>query len=294
MNFKNNPLAALLIMLCGILAGSVISFSLIFFMAKTHPPFGEMFFHQAQPTAGYMRWLFLLSTPLTFILPAVWAARSYRPEAAASFLQINRKATLNTFLLAALALFFSQGFISLLGEWNSHLVLPQSLSGIEQWMKAGEQDATQTAKLVLQTHSYSILLLNLLILAILPGFCEELLFRGVIQNLLIDSTKRLHLAIWITAFIFSFIHFQFYSFLPRFALGLLLGYLVVWTRSIWPSIVVHILNNALVVIFTFSTFNRAISPSFEKSMDHIDISVGFLSLTVTLGILWLLRRESAQ
>ncbi len=289
MNLRNNPLAAFLIMLCGILSGSLISFSLIYFMAKIHPPFGEIFFNQAKPTADYLRWVFLLSTPLTFILPALWVARTYQPDKPASFLRIDRKSQLQVFIPAMLALFFGQAFISLLGEWNSQLVLPESLSGLEQWMKAGEQDAALTTKLVMQTHSYPVLLVNLLLLAILPGFCEELLFRGVIQNLLIDTTKRVHLAVWITAFIFSFIHFQFYSFLPRVALGLLLGYLVVWTRSLWPSIVVHIFNNALVVILTFSSYNKVISPSVEKSLDHIGPASGLISLGASLLMLYLLK-----
>lgn len=288
---------AFLVMLGGLAAGYLIAFALIFFAAKLYAPFGEILFHQAPATAEYMRWMFILSTPLTFGLPVLLVARIYCPGEGLSFLQVNKPTTGGVVLFALLAMLLGQGFISLLGEWNSQLVLPQSLAGLEQWMKSAEKQAADMMNLVMQTHSYSVLLLNILLMAFLPGIFEELLFRGVIQNLMINSLKRVHVAVWITAFVFAFIHMEFYSFLPRLALGLLLGYLAVWTRSLWPSIIVHIVNNAMVVLMTFSAYNRVISLDFEKSMEHIDLVYGIISLGAALWMLLLVKqmaeRESA-
>lgn len=291
---NGNPLRAFLLMLGGLVTGYMIAFALIFFAAKLYAPFGEILSHQAPATAEYMRWMFVLSTPLTFGIPVLWVARTYKPGQGLSFLQINKPTTGGIIFFALLAMILSQGFISLLGEWNSHLKLPQSLSGLEQWMKSSEKQAADIMNMVMQTHSYGVLSLNILLMAFLPGVCEELLFRGVIQNLMIDSLKKVHLSVWITSFVFAFIHMEFYSFLPRLALGLLLGYLAVWSRSLWPSIMVHIVNNATVVLITFSTYNQMITPNIEKSMEHIDPVYGIVSLAAALWMLLLVKRLSEK
>jgi membrane protease YdiL (CAAX protease family) len=51
--------------------------------------------------------------------------------------------------------------------------------------------------------------MNIIIIAIMAGIGEELMFRGVIQKILIGWTKNIHLGILYTAIIFSAIHFQF-------------------------------------------------------------------------------------
>ena len=56
-----------------------------------------------------------------------------------------------------------------------------------------------------------------------------------------------HLAIISAAFVFSFCHFQFYGFIPRFALGILFGYMLVWSGSLWISIFMHFINNFMAV-----------------------------------------------
>ena len=109
-----------------------------------------------------------------------------------------------------------------------------------------------------------VLLINLLVLAILPAIGEELTFRGVLQQLLYGqlstlnvqrSTLNNHLAVWVTAFIFSFIHFQFYGFIPRLLLGALLGYALLWSGNIRYSMIMHATNNALsVLLFYLGTY----------------------------------------
>jgi membrane protease YdiL (CAAX protease family) len=85
---------------------------------------------------------------------------------------------------------------------------------------------------------------NLLIMAVIPAIGEELLFRGVIQQQLHFRLKNPHMAIWITAMLFSAIHMQFYGFIPRMLLGAFFGYLMVWTQSLWVPVLAHFLNNA--------------------------------------------------
>ena len=69
------------------------------------------------------------------------------------------------------------------------------------------------------------------------------------------STLNAQLSVWVTAFIFSFIHFQFYGFIPRLLLGALLGYALLWSGNIRYSMIMHATNNALsVLLFYLGTY----------------------------------------
>ena len=99
-----------------------------------------------------------------------------------------------------------------------------------------------------------------------------------------------HLAVWITAFIFSAIHLQFYGFLPRFLLGAALGYLFLFSGSIWASIVAHFINNALAVVLFFLTFNGYLTFDMDALGTQNTWWLGFLSLTLVCLIFYRLNR----
>jgi len=92
------------------------------------------------------------------------------------------------------------------------------------------------------------LALNIIMVGVIPAIGEELFFRGVLQKNLIKITNNAHLGIIISAFIFSAVHMQFYGFLPRMLLGMVLGYVFFWSGSIWASIAVHFIYNTMAVI----------------------------------------------
>ena len=101
-------------------------------------------------------------------------------------------------------------------------------------------------------------------IAILPALGEELMFRGVIQRILTNWTKNYHWGIWITAFLFSAMHMQFYGFLPRMALGAMFGYLLVWTGTMWVPILAHFVNNAMGVLGYYFIGKGVISKDVEE------------------------------
>lgn len=139
------------------------------------------------------------------------------------------------------------------------------MSEIEIWMRSSEEAAAKLTEQLLSGTSWTDLVANLIIIALMAGFGEELFFRGLLQKLVSDhfynhsdetKAKRQkwtkHATIWIIAFIFSAIHFQFYGFIPRLLLGAWFGYLLLWTGSIWIPIIAHTTNNALSTIFSFA------------------------------------------
>ncbi|MBR1851149.1 MAG: CPBP family intramembrane metalloprotease [Bacteroidales bacterium] len=103
----------------------------------------------------------------------------------------------------------------------------------------------------LATESVWGLIVNLLVIAVLPAICEELFFRGCMQQLMTKWLRNPHWAIVITAAIFSIAHGDIFAFLTRFAMGIVLGYLFYASGSILVSASAHFVNNALVVLFGF-------------------------------------------
>ena len=92
------------------------------------------------------------------------------------------------------------------------------------------------------------LIFSVLIVGIFAGFSEELFFRGAFQRLLSSGNMNCHAAIWLTAFVFSATHLQFYGFFPRMFLGAYFGYLLYWSRCLWVPVIVHITNNVLYIV----------------------------------------------
>lgn len=101
---------------------------------------------------------------------------------------------------------------------------------------------------MMSTSTVGGLLVNLLVVALIPAVCEEVFFRAGIQNLLQRWFKNGHAAIWVTALIFSLVHGEVFSFMPRFLIGAVLGYLYVCSGSILPNMLAHFVNNAIVVV----------------------------------------------
>jgi membrane protease YdiL (CAAX protease family) len=140
---------------------------------------------------------------------------------------------------------------SFTGQINSAIHLPSWLSGVEQWMIKREQATDNLIDSLVVSDTFRIMLLNLFIIALIPAIAEEIIFRGVFQRIFTRLFKSGHLAIWVTAFIFSTIHFQFLGFIPRFILGLVFGYLFFWGGTLWLPIISHFVNNAYPVILTY-------------------------------------------
>nr|WP_320037370.1 CPBP family intramembrane glutamic endopeptidase [uncultured Bacteroides sp.] len=177
-------------------------------------------------------------------------------------------------VLGVMAMISISPLIDVLSTWNQGLQLPESLRSIEDWIINTEKAAEVTTNTLLNTDSWGGFIMNIIIIAIMAGIGEELMFRGVIQKILIGWTKNIHLGILYTAIIFSAIHFQFYGFVPRMILGMVLGYLYIWSKSLWVPVIAHAINNALTVTFTPNTFNKG--NELVKIVSNNQNSIGYI------------------
>ena len=176
------------------------------------------------------------------------------------------------YVIAPIWILSANGIIDLLAQLNK-AIIPAG-SALEKLLLPAEQKGEQLVQLFLQSETGIPMSLLLFSMAILPGLCEEFLFRGLIQPLLIKTTNRIHLSVWVAAALFSFIHFQFYGFIPRLILGAMLGYLVLWTGSIWPAIIAHITNNAIALAAYYVN-----NESMEAPISTTNYIVSFIFFT---------------
>lgn len=176
-------------------------------------------------------------------------------------------------------------------EWNQKMAFPSFLKSIENWMRLMEDAGTKTTEAILKMNNLGDLLINLLVIAITPAICEEFIFRGAVQRTIFRIKTNPHIAIWISAAIFSAIHFQFFGFLPRLLLGAAFGYVYYWTGSIWYAVFAHFLNNAYAVCVAYylQMHNQSYTDADEMNLPFY----GYLiSAALTFALFSVVRKTS--
>ena len=213
--------------------------------------FGVWFFLPNRDGLVGMKWLQLLQSVATFLLPALAGAYLWS-STPMQWLHLDSKPSWQEASAAVVIMLLAIPGINLLSAWNQQMVLPEWMSGIEQWMRMQEDAAAQLTEQFLRVDTVGGLLVNIGLMALLPAVGEELTFRGVVQGMF---TRNKHVAIWATAAIFSFVHMQFYGFLPRMLLGAMFGYMLWWTGSLWVPMLMHFVNNCAAVVVAFWAYN---------------------------------------
>lgn len=197
----------------------------------------------------------------SFILPAFIAARFVR-SAPLSFLKLATNPGWVPFVGVAFGYIIALPALNQLIYWNSSITFPDSLAEWGAALTDMEENAAQASSLMLSVSSFGGLIVNLAIIALLTALAEEAFFRGAVQNIIVLKSRP-RLAIWITAIVFSTMHFQFFGFLPRLLLGAWFGYLLYWTRSLYVPVFAHFLNNGVVVVCSWLSAS-GVSYDFDR------------------------------
>tara|TARA_B100000809_G_scaffold50907_1_gene45992 strand:- start:3614 stop:4594 length:981 start_codon:yes stop_codon:yes gene_type:complete len=199
------------------------------------------------------------------------------------------------YLLVTIFMVVLTPFLSWVIELNASMVLPDFLSSVEEWMRASESKAESLTKAFLTYDGVGSLIYIMLIVAIVPAIGEELLFRGVLQKIMIAWTKNPHTGIWITAFLFSALHMQFFGFFPRMLLGALFGYLFLWSKSLWLPILGHFINNGTVVLASYfypeMIENTDVNAFGEGSESFVTYGLSFVFGLAILFLIWKINRD---
>ena len=224
----------------------------------------------------------MLSTILLFGVPAYFYARltfvdrplyrlGFRPAERASF-----------YILGVLLLLLAIPFESWLGILNKNTPLPK-------WMIQSEDSTERQLMTMLEVKNSFDIVFNLLVVAVIPGIFEEMFFRGVVQRLMIQLTKRPWVGIVVAAFIFSFFHFQFQGFLPRMFLGILLGAAFWYSGSLWVTAIAHCFYNGIQVLALVYY-----PDAMTREKPSIPVYTVLLSLVIVVGLLAVMRKSAVQ
>lgn len=231
-----------------------------------------------------------------FIVPPVVLAFIFDGKIA-GYLRLSNNPHKLSIILSVAVVLAASPIINLVGMWNMQLSLPDSMLGIEQWMREKEDSAKIVTELFVNVKTTKGLIFNVFMIGLLPAIGEELLFRGVIQRIFKDWTNNSHVAIWITAILFSALHLQFYGFLPRVILGAMFGYLLVWSGNLWLPMVAHFVNNTAAVIAYF-LYNKEL---IHVDPDSIGTESGYGSIAAVVSLIvvvfiigWLKRIEEQR
>jgi uncharacterized protein len=190
-----------------------------------------------------LRLLQFISTLFMFFLPAVAFAYIMNKKPY-KWLGYKEGFNYRQAILVLAVMFICLPLTGALAELNSIIPIPASL---EAKFKRMEENYEKQVEAVAKIRSFGEYLLSLFMIAILPALFEETLFRGGLQRILIEWTKKPITAIIVTSILFSIVHASYYGFLPRVGLGIVLGLIYYYSKSIWLSVIAHCFNNAVVV-----------------------------------------------
>jgi uncharacterized protein len=228
----------------------------------------------------------------TFLLPGVVYWRWSEQHRVEEFVK-RRPPESGTFFVAFLTTLVFMPFNSWMIEWNGQLQLPSILKPLQDWMLSKETELAEMTQFLTSYTAWGQLVVALLVVAVIPAFGEEVLFRGVIQRKIFHKIANVHFAVWVTAALFSAIHFQFYGFVPRMFLGAMFGYMYAWTRNLWIPIFAHFINNGFTLIIVFLNQRGVLNFEINQTQSSVPWTLVLVSLGMSIFLLLYLK-NSAQ
>ena len=211
------------------------------------------------------------------------------------YLYLNKTFTFSSVFIIMVLMVSASPLINFIGEFNAGMELPDWMGAVERWMKVTEENAAKLTEAFLNVKTPAGLFFNIFMIAVLPAFGEELLFRGLIQRIFIQMTRNVHWGIWISAILFSALHMQFYGFVPRMLLGVMFGYLLIWSGSLWIPIIAHFINNGVAVVTMYYINQNKLSPAIEEigsTADSYYLTV--ISVVFVVIILVMFKKQNVE
>ena len=254
-----------LFMLIGLMGvGYVVGGFLSFFVWKlmTGQGMADMQLSMSNPAfANQVRVTQTLLSLFIFLFPALLTARIINTKPL-QLLGFSGKSSWKTYGMAIIIMLIMIVIAGSLSTINEMIPVTPAM---KLYFTAMEDKYMQQVEVMSQMKGIPDLLVSLVVMAFVPALVEEVFFRGGFQNLMHRSTGNMWVSIIVTSLLFSAIHFSFYGFFARTALGIVLGLLFATSQNIWVPILAHFVNNAIAVGQVY--YLRSTGQSLAESMD---------------------------
>jgi hypothetical protein len=236
-----------------------------------------------------VKYLFLssqfIASLLGLVLIPYWYLSKRQPELLKIIMSPSGKQVWLFLLLGIALLLSSIPAVAALGAWNKAWL--HSSDGIKQTLESWEGKMEDLYRQLLHFETTGELIFSIVVIAVLTGIAEEFIFRGFLQNAF-ASKLNIHLAILLSAFIFSSIHLQFTGLLARWYLGILLGYMYWFSGNIWISVAAHCLNN-LIALLSYYSFQKGYISTSPEQLESSPLPVPLVMTSIFFAVLLLMR-----
>jgi membrane protease YdiL (CAAX protease family) len=231
----------------------------------------------------------LVSSAIMFLLPAFVFALvvNNRP---ARHLGLRTKFNWAQVGIITVIVFVAFALSGALGELTTQIPIAEKW---EKKFKAWEKLYVDQVMIMANMKNIGEYLYTLLVIAVAPAIFEELLFRGALQQLMVKWTKVAWLGILITSLLFSAVHFSYYGFFARTALGLILGYMFYYSKSLWLPIIAHFINNGFAVTAMYY-MNRQGKLSTTTLDEKFPVWYGVIALAIIVVLFIIYRNEGKK
>lgn len=208
-----------------------------------------------------------LSQLVSFVIPVVVIVLLFYRNESRPFLRFDFSRRAWLLALAGLAVWgLMMPLMDWSTVWNDNWHFGGPFESLERLLRSIQEQTEKLMAKLFSGASVGSLVANLIVIALFPAISEELFFRAGVQNIMLRWVKNPHVAVWITAAIFSLFHGEIFAFVPRLLMGVLLGYLYFGSNSMVPNMVAHFFNNAAVVVFYWFNNRGVMDFDPESSM----------------------------
>jgi membrane protease YdiL (CAAX protease family) len=270
---------ALFIGLSGIslILGGMISFSIAAVLLDI--PFSGLQSALLQPkNASIAQFANALASVIAFGLPGIVVAFFSKDKLVSElgFVRIKNWNQIGLVILIAITGLFLSGA---LGDLTEKIPIPVAL---KNWATQMEDQYKKALYAMTQMKSVLDLLFAIIAVAVVPAIVEELFFRASLQKILMDWTGKPYVAIIVTAVIFSAFHFSYFGFLSRMSLGIILGIIYYYTKTIWLPMLMHFINNGIGITILYFVRNdpKKMDAVIDGNLPFYWVAVAILIVTV--------------
>jgi membrane protease YdiL (CAAX protease family) len=236
----------------------------------------------------FIRGMLLIQFLGLFLTPSLLFAYFSDPRPM-HYIGLKPPAKISYWFYAIASLLIAIPLVEYLGILNRQIVFGP---GMQRWVQSLEEEAMKQIQFMLVRHEVSELILNLVFISLFAGVGEELFFRGVLQRLFIKAFKNPWAGIITAAMLFSAFHFQFFGFIPRLFLGILLGAVYWYSGSLWPSIAAHTAYDGFIIVLMY--LKPELAKNAEASpFDQSSLAILALGSAVLVALmLWQMKKNT--